>query len=61
MLTPMRTQSPELTRQDRAFSRALTIATGVIAALLAGAAYLWLRYGSAVFHEIIVAGLALCF
>ena len=46
---------------DRSSPRVLAI-TGLVAGVLLGSAFLlWLRYGSAVFHEMIVAGLALCF
>jgi hypothetical protein len=46
---------------SRSISRT-AIAAGVGAVALAAAAIaLWARYGAAVFHEMIVAGLALCF
>ena len=40
--------------------RPLVIAAGVGGLLLAGALGLWLHYGTAVFYEMILAGLALC-
>jgi len=36
-------------------------ATGLGAALLLGALILWLRYGTAVFFEMIASGIAACF
>jgi hypothetical protein len=39
----------------------LAIAATVLGALLAGTALLWAHYGTAVFYEMIVAGLAACF
>jgi hypothetical protein len=34
---------------------------GIVGALAAGAVLLWAHYGSAVFFEMIMAGLAFCF
>jgi hypothetical protein len=34
---------------------------GIVGALAAGTVFLWTYYGSAVFFEMIVAGLAFCF
>jgi multidrug transporter EmrE-like cation transporter len=34
---------------------------GIVGALAAGAVLLWTHYGSAVFFEMIMAGLAFCF
>lgn len=42
-------------------SRALLIVAVVAAILLAGTGLLWAHYGTAVFYEMIVAGLAACF
>jgi hypothetical protein len=41
-------------------ARPLLIAAVVGAVLVAGALALWARYGTAVFYEMILAGLALC-
>jgi hypothetical protein len=46
----------------RATARPFTIAAAIVAGMLAAAAVgLWVYYGSAVFYEMIVAGLAACF
>lgn len=45
----------------RPFARATLIAAAGGGILVALAVVLWARYGVAVFHETIVAGLALCF
>jgi hypothetical protein len=45
----------------RPSSRALIILGAGVGLLVAAAIYLWARYGIAVFHEMIVAGIALCF
>ena len=42
------------------FSPLLFVAAAVTALLLAGALALWAHYGTAVFYEMIVAGLAAC-
>lgn len=41
-------------------SRPLLIAGAAVVALLAVTAGLWMHYGTAVFYEIIVAGIAYC-
>ena len=38
----------------------LAIVAAVLGAVLAGTAFLWAHYGTAVFYEMIVAGLAAC-
>jgi hypothetical protein len=43
------------------FSRPLALVAAVVALLLAGAAALWAHYGTAVFYEMILAGIAACF
>jgi hypothetical protein len=43
------------------FSRPLAAATGVMVLLLAGTLALWAHYGTAVFYETILAGIAACF
>jgi hypothetical protein len=45
----------------RRTSLALGAAIGLGAALLGGAMLLWLRYGTAVFFEMLAAGIAACF
>ncbi len=52
---------PATVTSYRPSTRGLIAASAVAGLLLAGAAVLWARYGLAVFHEIIVAGMALCF
>ena len=42
-------------------SRSMLVIGVGVGALLAAAIALWARYGGAVFHEMIVAGIALCF
>jgi len=41
--------------------RSLLLVAAVLGMLLAGTAALWAHYGTAVFYEMIVAGLAACF
>ncbi len=43
------------------FSRPLALVTAVVVLLLAGTVALWAHYGTAVFYETILAGLAACF
>jgi hypothetical protein len=43
------------------FSRPLALVTAVVVLLLAGTVALWAYYGTAVFYETILAGLAACF
>jgi len=42
-------------------SRPLLLVAAVVGALLAGTVALWAHYGTAVFYEMILAGLAACF
>ena len=42
-------------------SRSLVIAAAVVGVLAAATGALWAHYGSAVFYEMILAGLAFCF
>jgi hypothetical protein len=41
--------------------RPLAITAAVIGALIAGTLTLWAYYGTAVFYEMIAAGIAMCF
>jgi hypothetical protein len=41
-------------------SRPLLLIAGVVGVLLAGTLALWVHYGTAVFYETIVAGIAAC-
>jgi hypothetical protein len=41
-------------------SRALFVIAGVVAVMLGLTGALWAHYGTAVFYEMIVAGIALC-
>jgi hypothetical protein len=40
--------------------RPLAVAAGVVGALLAGTLALWAYYGTAVFYEMMAAGIAMC-
>ena len=42
-------------------SRPLLLVAAVVGMMLAGTVALWAHYGTAVFYEMIVAGLAACF
>jgi hypothetical protein len=42
-------------------SAPLLIAAAAVGALLAGTVALWAHYGTAVFYEVIAAGIAACF
>jgi hypothetical protein len=42
------------------FSRALLLTAGALALVLAATLALWAHYGTAVFYEMIVAGIATC-
>jgi hypothetical protein len=43
------------------FSRPLAAVTAAVVLLLAGTVVLWAHYGTAVFYEMILAGIAACF
>jgi hypothetical protein len=43
------------------FSRPLALATAAVVLLIAGTVALWAHYGTAVFYETILAGIAACF
>jgi hypothetical protein len=45
----------------RRLSSPLVVAAAAVAALLAGTLALWAHYGTAVFYETILAGIATCF
>ena len=51
----------EVATSDRSFPRAAIALAGVFGVLLALALVLWGYYGTAVFTETILAGLAACF
>jgi hypothetical protein len=42
------------------FSRPLIVTAATVGVLLAGTLALWAHYGTAVFYEMIIAGLAAC-
>jgi hypothetical protein len=44
-----------------ALARPLVVAVAVVGLLLAATVGLWAHYGTAVFYEMILAGLAMCF
>jgi hypothetical protein len=50
-----------LSSSSRAITRPLVLAAAVIGVVLAATLALWAHYGSAVFFEMIRAGLAACF
>jgi hypothetical protein len=55
-------QSDSLLPSQRFASQpVIVVSAGVGGVLLAGALVLWAYYGSAVFYEIILAGIAACF
>jgi hypothetical protein len=55
-------QSDSLLPVQRFASRPVIVASaGVVGILLAGATTLWVHYGTAVFYEMILAGIAACF
>jgi hypothetical protein len=43
------------------FSRPLALVTATVVLLIAGTLGLWAHYGTAVFYETILAGIAACF
>ena len=58
----MATATPSVSQgAPRSGLRAAIVAAAFGGALLAGAVALWAHYGVAAFHEMIVAGLAMCF
>ena len=56
--TPMDETAPG---SEPGISRPLLLIAAVIGIMLAGTVALWAHYGTAVFYEMIVAGLAACF
>ena len=52
--------SEAATIADRRSWRPLAIIAGVTGLLLAGTTALWVYYGTAVFYEMILAGIAMC-
>ncbi len=50
----------DVTSATSGYSRPLLIAAAVAGVLLAATVALWTHYGTAVFYEMIVAGLAAC-
>jgi hypothetical protein len=51
---------PEVAAVPSTLSRPLMIAAGMAGLLVAGSLALWLHYGTTIFYEMILAGLALC-
>jgi hypothetical protein len=51
---------PETAAVSSRISAPLVAVAAVVALLLAGTVVLWAHYGTAVFYEMIVAGLAAC-
>ena len=52
---------PDALVSPRLFPRAVLIVTALIGVLVAATLTLWAHYGTAVFYEMVVAGLAACF
>ena len=52
---------PEVLTASRPGTRPLMIVGAGVALLVGGTLALWAHYGTAVFYEMIVAGIALCF
>jgi hypothetical protein len=52
---------PTMAAPRSRFSRPLVVVTMVVVLLLAGTVTLWAHYGTAVFYETILAGIAACF
>ena len=52
---------PEAAAASPGISRPLLVVAGAFGVLLAGTVALWAHYGTAVFYEMIVAGLVACF
>jgi hypothetical protein len=52
---------PEVLSASRQGSRPLVIAAAVAGLLVAATLALWAHYGSAVFYEMVLAGIAFCF
>ena len=61
MPTTQPSPADSLLPQTRRASLALAIALGVAVSLVAAATLLWAHYGTAVFFEMIKAGIAACF
>jgi hypothetical protein len=52
---------PAVITSSRLLPRGVLVAAAAVGGLAAASILLWARYGVAVFHEIVSAGLALCF
>jgi hypothetical protein len=52
---------PAMAAPRSRFSRPLAVVTAVVVLMLAGTVGLWAHYGTAVFYETILAGIAACF
>ena len=59
---PLELQMPEtVSAATPPISRPLVILAAAVGVVLAGTVALWAHYGTAVFYEMIVAGIATCF
>jgi hypothetical protein len=52
---------PTMAAPRSRFSRPLAVVAAVVVLMLAGTVALWAHYGTAVFYETILAGIAACF
>jgi hypothetical protein len=59
-IAPQETMTPGGLAASSRLSRPLVLTGAVVAVLLGGTVALWAHYGTAVFYEMIVAGIAAC-
>jgi hypothetical protein len=57
---PDTTMADTMAAPTPGFSRPLAVVTAVVVILLVGTVVLWAHYGTAVFYETILAGIAAC-
>ena len=60
-MTPGSSVPEPASAAEPGFSRSVILVAAVVGVLLAGTVALWAHYGTAVFYEMIVAGIAACF
>lgn len=59
-MTPGSSVQEPASAAEPGFSRPLVLIAAVVGVMLAGTVALWAHYGTAVFYEMIVAGIAAC-